>query len=62
MWDRTVDGGFPETKVLKQRVRDIIDPQRNLGHSDRQWNSDDIEVASLSDEESQEMRGYFGVM
>lgn len=57
-----MDGGFPETKVLKQRVRDVIDPQRNLGHSDRQRNSDVIEVASLSDEESQEMRGYFGVM
>lgn len=35
VWDRTVDGGFPEAKVLKQRVRDIIDPERGLGHSDR---------------------------
>ena len=24
-----------ETKVLKQLVRDIIEPQRDLGHSDR---------------------------
>jgi hypothetical protein len=24
----------PETKVLKQRVRDHLDPQRHLGHSD----------------------------
>jgi hypothetical protein len=24
-----------ETKVLKQLVRDIIQPERNLGHSDR---------------------------
>ena len=29
------DGGFPEAKVLKQRVRDQIDPQRDLGHNDR---------------------------
>lgn len=35
IWERKVDGGFPEAKVLKQRVRDRIDPARDLGHSDR---------------------------
>lgn len=35
LWERKVDGGFPEAKVLKQRVRDVIDPERSLGHSDR---------------------------
>lgn len=34
LWDRKAEGGFPETKVLKQRVRDRIDPSRDLGHSD----------------------------
>ncbi|KAI8062467.1 seleno protein W-related [Gongronella butleri] len=34
VWDRKVDGGFPEAKVLKQRVRDIIAPAKSLGHSD----------------------------
>ncbi|KII80473.1 SelT/SelW/SelH family protein [Vibrio renipiscarius] len=34
IWERKRDGGFPEAKVLKQRVRDIIDPERDLGHSD----------------------------
>ncbi|MEH0688381.1 SelT/SelW/SelH family protein [Vibrio cholerae] len=34
VWERKRDNGFPEAKVLKQRVRDIIDPQRDLGHSD----------------------------
>jgi len=34
LWDRKAEGGFPETKVLKQRVRDHLDPQRGLGHSD----------------------------
>lgn len=34
LWDRKAEGGFPETKVLKQRVRDHIDPGRDLGHSD----------------------------
>ena len=35
IWERKADGGFPEAKVLKQRVRDQIDPQRDLGHNDR---------------------------
>lgn len=35
VWERKADGGFPEAKVLKQRVRDRIDPDRDLGHSDR---------------------------
>ena len=35
VWERKADGGFPEAKVLKQRIRDLIDPQRNLGHNDR---------------------------
>lgn len=35
LWERKRDGGFPEAKELKQRVRDRIDPQRSLGHNDR---------------------------
>lgn len=34
IWERKTDGGFPEAKILKQRVRDIISPERNLGHID----------------------------
>jgi selenoprotein W-related protein len=35
IWDRVRDDGFPEIKVLKQRVRDIVQPDRDLGHVDR---------------------------
>lgn len=35
VWERKRDGGFPDAKTLKQRVRDIIEPERDLGHSDR---------------------------
>ncbi|CCF49508.1 hypothetical protein NDA11_004304 [Ustilago hordei] len=35
VWDRKTQGGFPEMKVLKQRVRDLINPHFGLGHSDR---------------------------
>ena len=34
VWCRKADGGFPEAKVLKQRVRDIVQPSKDLGHSD----------------------------
>ncbi|CEJ89489.1 Putative Selenoprotein domain-containing protein [[Torrubiella] hemipterigena] len=37
LWDRKVDGGFPETKELKRRVRDVIDPKRDLGHVDKNY-------------------------
>ena len=35
VWERKKDGGFPEAKILKQRVRDIIQPNLDLGHSDK---------------------------
>jgi selenoprotein W-related protein len=35
IWERKTDGGFPDVKQLKQRVRDRLDPNRDLGHLDR---------------------------
>lgn len=35
IWDRKSQGRFPEAKEVKQLVRDYIDPERSLGHSDR---------------------------
>ena len=35
IWNRKAEGQFPEPKVLKQLIRDRIDPDRDLGHSDR---------------------------
>lgn len=35
LWSRKAEGSFPEAKVLKQRVRDVIAPDQSLGHSDR---------------------------
>lgn len=35
IWERKRDGGFPDEKVLKQRVRDQAAPGRDLGHTDR---------------------------
>ena len=35
VWSRKDEGRFPEAKELKQRVRDVIAPEKDLGHSDR---------------------------
>ncbi|HWY23965.1 MAG TPA: SelT/SelW/SelH family protein [Nevskia sp.] len=33
--DRAADQGFPDLPALKQKIRDRIAPQRDLGHSER---------------------------
>lgn len=35
IWDRKAEGGFPDVKALKGRVRDRVDPGRDLGHLER---------------------------
>jgi selenoprotein W-related protein len=35
IWSRKEQGRFPEAKEIKQRVRDRVAPDRDLGHSDR---------------------------
>ena len=35
LFDRKREGRFPEIKELKQLVRDQIDPEKDLGHSDK---------------------------
>jgi selenoprotein W-related protein len=35
VWSRAAEGRFPDIVELKQRVRDHVAPDRNLGHVDR---------------------------
>lgn len=35
VFDRKEQGRFPEIKELKQLVRDVISPDKSLGHSDK---------------------------
>ncbi len=35
IFDRKREGHFPEIKELKQVIRDKVNPQKSLGHSDR---------------------------
>ncbi|KAF2709529.1 hypothetical protein K504DRAFT_379811 [Pleomassaria siparia CBS 279.74] len=53
LWDRKAEGGFPETKVLKQLVRDHIDPSKDLGHSDKNGKKKKEESASQEEVISQ---------
>lgn len=34
LFSRKQAGRFPEAKEVKQLIRDVIDPERSLGHSD----------------------------
>jgi selenoprotein W-related protein len=34
VWSRQRDGGFPAAAELKRRVRDVVDPSMELGHSE----------------------------
>ena len=61
VWDRKADGGFPEAKVLKRRVRDIVAPDASIGHSDAVppkepasvgWEDDWLAETSLSSDGS----------
>jgi selenoprotein W-related protein len=34
IWSREQEGGFPEIRQLKVRVRDLVAPGKDLGHSE----------------------------
>ena len=35
IWDRKVEGRFPDSKEVKDLVRKVLAPDKNLGHIDR---------------------------
>ena len=43
LWDRKEKGGFPSPKVLKQIVRDLVTPEKFLGHSDTKERQEEAE-------------------
>ena len=49
LWDRKTEGGFPETKELKRRLRDVVDPARDLGHVDRDYPRPQSTAAAMPD-------------
>ncbi|CRL23369.1 Selenoprotein, Rdx type [Penicillium camemberti] len=51
LWDRKRDGGFPEVKALKSLVRNVIAPNRDLGHTDRALKKEQGEQKEVKKEE-----------
>ena len=41
LWERRRNGGFPDARTLKTRLRDQIAPDRDLGHLDRDHDAGD---------------------
>jgi selenoprotein W-related protein len=62
IWDRTEQGRFPETKEVKQRVRDLLVPSKDLGHSDTTERKAEPPMDDLDNEASAEARKFFGVL
>ena len=62
VWDRERDDGFPSIKDLKQKVRDSVAPDRNMGHIDDSPSSESIVDMEIDDEDAEEMRRFYGVL
>ncbi|KAJ5618047.1 hypothetical protein N7537_003161 [Penicillium hordei] len=56
LWDRKRDGGFPEVKALKSLVRNVIAPNRDLGHTDRALKKEHGEQKEVKKEEKEESK------
>ncbi|KAL2698904.1 hypothetical protein AAEP93_010292 [Penicillium crustosum] len=53
LWDRKRDGGFPEVKALKSLVRNVIAPNRDLGHTDRALKKEQGEKEAKKEEKEE---------
>lgn len=53
LWDRKAEEGFPDTKILKQRLRNHIEPGRDLGHSDKPHKTQTADTPAKPDEPAQ---------
>ncbi|KAF7530026.1 hypothetical protein PCG10_005001 [Penicillium crustosum] len=56
LWDRKRDGGFPEVKALKSLVRNVIAPNRDLGHTDRALKKEQGEKEAKKEEKKEERK------
>ena len=49
-------------EIYCERVRDLLNPERDLGHIDHKGSSAEAVVEEMDDDEVEEARKYFGVM
>lgn len=54
IWDRKTEDGFPDSKILKQKVRNIAFPSEILGHVDKE-NKNDGKLITETKTESSDM-------
>ena len=54
LWDRKIEERFPESKEVKQLIRDLVDLDKDLGHSDKhqKGNDDDDDDDDSSSKET----------
>ncbi len=66
LWDRKKERGFPEVSEIKRIIRDVVAPNRNLGHNEvssaSSDNLDDVDDDEMDDDESAELRNFYGVL
>jgi len=67
LWDRRAQKRFPETKELKQLVRDQLNPSKDLGHSDNNKDHPKQSLANdgeeeMDEDEAESARRFFGVL
>jgi selenoprotein W-related protein len=62
LWDRFVQGRFPESKELKQLLRDELNPTKDLGHHiDRSSSRSGTGGVAMGEDEAEQARKFFGV-
>lgn len=62
-WGHPEDEAYASsTKSLKQWVRDRIEPDKDLGHSDNAATDTTVDVEEMDDDAAEEARKFFGVM
>lgn len=62
LWDRFVQGRFPESKELKQLLRDKLNPSKDLGHHiDGSASGGGSGGGAMSEDEAEKARTFFGV-
>ena len=56
LWDRNTMSGFPQPKDIKQKIRDVIDPNKYLGHSDTQENKTQQQQRPQGEQETSKVK------
>lgn len=64
IWDRKQESRFPEVPEMKRKIRDVLCPDRKLGHNESTKGEIkvDDEFDEFDDDEAADMRSFYGVL